>query len=111
MSTIIATNKSWAACSYINYFGEKIPIEPSQGTIKVEALTHIFEIPNNLTNITINENTYSLDSNQFSFVISKNDTIEWRCNQEPTPEFDDLVTLALPLWENYKISGKPYNGK
>lgn len=106
MSIIIAAPKAWAARAYIEYFGEKKFPTPLAAN-----LFDIVCVPNFLTTIKINSSEYLLTANQFGFGISKNNVFHWQCCTEPSSEFEELVNLSWPLWEEYTKGNKCYNEK
>ncbi len=109
MSVIIATPKSWAASAYISHFGGKKIMIPNTPNVPGVVPAYVYYVQNYITNININQDTYSLTENQFSFRISKNNISHWHCNIEPPPEFEELVNLSWPLWEKYTKGNSLYN--
>ena len=105
MPIIIACKKAWAAHVYISHFGKKLSPEPVPQNLPVG--TYFF--PNEYRVVNIGLNEYLVSHNQFYFKITKNKTIDWQCGKEPSPEFDELVNVSLPLWEKYISGNNIYN--
>jgi hypothetical protein len=104
--------KAIAARAYIEHFGIDISDKTPNKNLHIGGIC--YDLPSRDYKIAIKEKWYTSSSNQFGFCIQKGEKSEktfWHSCHESPFEFNDLVEISLPLWENYVVSKKTYGIK